>query len=191
MHVEELCVTPTPQQVLPSKDEYKLLFEALPNIRRLSINDMDVGIILQALGVFRRRFDDAVHDVVLPELREVDIRYSTLNSSVDGHLKDALGVPYQNSVLSSIIGLAKVAQIRTKDECPLERVSMQWGSRSILVEDNDDDVADVISRLQQFVEHVDFDFELRDGGQNVERGIGLVSKILEGMWPTIASTGIF
>lgn len=191
MHVEELCVTPTPQQVLPSKDEYKLLFEALPNIRRLSINDMDVGIILQALGVFRRRFDDAVHDVVLPELREVDIRYSTLNSSVDGHLKDALGVPYQNSVLSSIIGLAKVAQIRTKDECPLERVSMQWGSRSILVEDNDDDVADVISRLQQFVEHVDFDFELRDGGQNVARGIGLVSKILEGMWPTIASTGIF
>jgi hypothetical protein len=66
---------------------------------------------------------------------------------------------------------------------------MHWGSRSILVEDNDDDVADVISRLQQFVEHVDF--ELRDGGQNVARGIGLVSKILEGMWPTIASTGIF
>jgi hypothetical protein len=187
-HVEELCLTPTPHQVLPSNDEYKLLFEALPNILRLSINDMDIGIILQALGVFRRRSDDAVHEMVLPELREVNIRYSTLNSSVDGHLKDALGVAYQNSILSSIIGLAKIAQIRTKDECPLERVSMHWGSRSISVEDNDD-FADVISRLQRYVEHVDS--ELRDGSQNDEHGIGLVSRILEGMWPTIASKGFF
>lgn len=184
-HVEELCLTPTPQQVLPSSDECKLLFEVLPNIRCLSINDMDVGMILQALGVFIKRSDDVVHEVVLPELREVIIRYSTLNPSVlDGHLKDALGVAYQNSVLSSIIGLAKVAQIRAKDECPLERVSMDWGSRSSSVEDNDD-FLDVISRLERYVEHVDF--ELRDGGQNVKGGAGLVSEILEGMWPTIAS----
>ena len=189
-HVEELCFTPTPQQVLPSVDEYKLLLEALPNVRRLSVNDMDIGIILQALGVFKRRSDDVVHEVVLPELREVNIQYSTLNSSVNGHLKDALGVAYQNSVMSSIIGLAKVAQIRRKDECALERVSMEWGSRSISVENNDDFV-DVISRLERYVGHVSF--ELRDSGQNVNGtgGAGLVSKILEGMWPTIASKGIF
>ena len=189
-HVEELCLTPTPQQVLPSDDEYRLLLEALPNVRRLSINDMDIGIILQALGVFKRRSDDVVHELILPELREVNIQYSTLNSSVNGHLKDVLGVAYQNSVLSSIVGLAKVAQIRGKDECALDRVSMDWGSRSISVENNSDFV-DVISRLERYVGRVDF--ELRDGGQNVTGtgGVGIVSKILEGMWPTIASKGIF
>lgn len=126
---------------------------------------MDVGIILQALGVFRRCSDDAVHEVVLPKLREVDIRYSTLNSSVDGHLKDALRVIYQNSVLLSIIGLAKVAQSRTKDECPLKRDGRCVGSRSISAVNNDDAV-DVISRLEKYVEHVDS--ELRDRMLRVE-----------------------
>jgi len=190
-HVEELCLTPTPHQVLPSNEEYKLLFKVLPNIRRLAINDMDIGVILQALGVFTRRSDEAIHEVSLPELRELDIRYSTQNSSKDDQLRDALGTAYQVNVLSSAIGLAKVAQIRAKNECPLESVSMDWGFRSMISVEDKADFVDIISRLQQFVaERVTVEWD--EGGQDVEGGdVDLISKILEGMWPTLASKGIF
>jgi len=190
-HVEELCLTPTPHQVLPSNEEYKLLFKVLPNIRRLSINDMDIGVILQALGVFTKRSDEAMHEVSLPELRELNIRYSTQNSSTDDEPRDALGAAYQLSVLSSTMGLAKVAQIRAKDECPLEIVSMGWGDRSIISLEDKADFVDIISRLQQFVERVTFEWD-EGGHQSVEGGdFDLISKVLEGMWPTLASKGIF
>jgi hypothetical protein len=188
-HIEELCLAPTPRQVLPSNEEYKLLFKVLPNVRRLSIIDMDIGVILQALGVFTRRSEDGIHEVSLPELRELDIRYSTQGSSTDGRLRDGLGAIYETSVLSSVIGLAKVTQIRAKDECPLESVSMGWGARSVSVEDRVDFV-DIISRLRQFVERVALEWE-GDGGQGVQGGIDLISDILKGIWPTTASEGIF
>ncbi|KAF8972088.1 hypothetical protein BDZ97DRAFT_2070702 [Flammula alnicola] len=187
--VEELCLTPIPSQVIPTAEEYRLLFTMLPNVRRLVMYDMDVTDILQVLGLYNSRtLREVAQDTVFPELREFDIRFSKQTDT--SQRLDGLGKEFRTSLLSIVIGLTKLAQGRAKIGCGFEKMSLDLGFRS-LTGDARDDCMELLPHLERWVSKVEVNNEADSSNIAKEDADGLVSTILKGIWPTNASHGRF
>ncbi|KAF8878023.1 hypothetical protein CPB84DRAFT_1852488 [Gymnopilus junonius] len=116
--VEKLCLTPAVAEAALTADEYRLIFATLPNVQHLSMFDMDVSLIFQALGLFEIL---TPHDVPFPELKAITIRYSRSKGHLDATspTRDFLGNKYKLSPLSIVLGLVKLSQQRAAIGCPL------------------------------------------------------------------------
>ncbi|KDR71074.1 hypothetical protein GALMADRAFT_229724 [Galerina marginata CBS 339.88] len=188
--VEEVVFSTTSSRAALTGEEYRLLFDTLPNVQRLLMVDMDISRILQAMGLFSQD-TNSTSEPALSELREIDIQYSTMPGRLvdKSPACDPLGNEYKTSSLSAFMGLAKLCQRRHKLGYSVEKVKFNFGSRRI-VGDVRGDYTEMVDFLRRWVEDLELVDDL-DGLCAVDVGTNFVSELLEGMWPSGALLGNF
>ena len=178
--VEELCLTPTSKEMIPTHDEYRALFETMPGIRRLIIRDIDMAVIFNALGLFSRIDDGSNKDIPLPlpAMKELDIQYA---DSFQILKQDAFGRRYITSGLSTLLGLTKLIQQRSILGRPIEKVRLNLGGRRDAGDMNTTESRLLERQLGQNLQH----FALIRSGQLLAPREGeFVAGLLKGVWPS-------